>query len=390
MAYYGGCFDLSDSSGAIQSRRIIGSEFPFDSHFHFLFPSSQNPKEPAARWQTLEKYVKSQAEVLAAENDAREATLREARAQDSRIRDTLQHVRRSLHDPQQSSGGGERPSTRDSSAGEGGRHQRGESSSHARGPVKLRASTVTMPSYDELDPYGAPVHPSSSSMYGYGTPQGPYPNTTVSHTNNKRRSRSKDRDVVLLESGLIMERVDIQREEKEERERRKAEEKEERRRTRKISRVSTSALGASTSMMSAGAGGQFSDASSMHSISAPMQGVHYGGSRSQISLGAGSVNGAPSMNVPKTRRLSTPSMLTPPRPPMARGASQSSTESKGTPRFFGFRHWTGAFGSEASVHGNSGSMMDMQYVSLPLSKPDLKLTGVHPPVWASNRINKRC
>lgn len=209
-------------------------------------------------------------------------------------------------------------------------------SSSSQGPVKLRASTA----YEEYDvscgPSGYPYPAGSPGSGGlHGLP-----------ASAKRRSRSKERDVVLLESGLIMERVDIQREEKEERERRRAEEKEERRRTRKVSRVSTTGLG-------------FSDASSMHSISAPIQGVNYGGSRSQISLIASEKNPG-LMTGAGTKRLSTPTILSPPRPPMARGVSQSSNESRGTPRFFGFRHWSGAFGSEASNHHASGSMMDMQ------------------------------
>lgn len=223
--------------------------------------------------------------------------------------------------------------------------------------VKLRASTA----YEEFDAYGValqpPTSPSVAAAAGYPHPQyqqtgavgaGAYPSVAAGAA-NKRRSQSKERDVTLLESGLIMERVDIHREVREERERRKAEEREERRRTRKTSRVSVTAGGA-----------PLSDASSMHSISAPMQGVNYGGSRSQISLsagGPGSISGIPASTA---KRLSSSIALTPPRPPITRGTSQSSNESKGTPRFFGFRHWSGAFGSEASLHHNSGSMMDMQ------------------------------
>lgn len=266
----------------------------------------------------MEKYVKAQAELLAAENDARETTLREARTQDTRIRDTFQHVRCST---------GADTSTRISLGGDSS--QRG---------IKLRASTA----YEEVDPYG-------NLIYGGHALGGVYPSSSPP----KRQSRSRERDVTLLESGLIMERVDIQKEEKEERARQKAEEKEERRRTRKISRVSAS-----------GFGSPLSDASSMHSVSAPIQGVNYGGSRSQISLTAGgSVNGASGALASSAKRMSSPLTLIP-RPTFPRGTSQSSTESRGTPRFFNFKHWNGAFGSEVSLHHNSGSMMDMQYVIL--------------------------
>lgn len=153
---------------------------------------------------------------------------------------------------------------------------------------------------------------------------------------------SDARDVTLLESGLILERVDIRRQEREERERKKAEERAEKRRTRKMSRVSVGETGR----------GFASDASSMHSLSNPLQNVSYG-SRSQISLLSPSISA--------NKRLSSP--LTPSLPlPMSRGQSQNSMEPT-APRFFGFKHWRGAYGSEASLHNNSGSMMDMQYVA---------------------------
>lgn len=231
------------------------------------------------------------------------------------MRDIFQHVRRST---------GVDTATRISM---GDSSQRG---------VKLRASTA----FEDVDPYGNPIY----SGYTSGSV---YPSSS---TPAKRRSRSKERDVTLLESGLIVERVDIQKEEREERARQRAEEKEERRRTRKISRVSVS-----------GFGSPLSDASSMHSISAPIQGVNYSGSRSQISLAGGSVNGTPGSLASSAKRVSSPFALIP-RPPMPRGTSQSSAESRGAPRFLNFKRWSGAFGSEASLHNNSGSMMDMQYV----------------------------
>jgi hypothetical protein len=150
------------------------------------------------------------------------------------------------------------------------------------------------------------------------------------------------RDVTLLESGLILERVDIRRQQREERERKKAEERTEKRRTRKMSRISVPDIGR----------GFGSDASSMHSLSNPLQNVSYG-SRSQISLSTPSISA--------NKRLSSPLTLSPPLP-LGRGQSQNSMEPS-TPRFLGFKHWRGAYGSEASLHNNSGSMMDMQYVA---------------------------
>ena len=195
----------------------------------------------------------------------------------------------------------------------------------------------------------------------------------------RERRSEKGREVTLLETGFIVERVDLEREKKE---RRKAEEREEkeRKRQRKMSRASAVGILSPTSTGGAGATTSGGDASSMHSLNAPMQGVHYnyGASRSQISLTASSYptpnpnsnpNSATSTRPSPDaafvagagRRLSSPMTQGPPRPDMPRGTSQSSLESGRAPRFFGFRHWSGAFGSEASVH-HSGSMMDMQYV----------------------------
>lgn len=142
------------------------------------------------------------------------------------------------------------------------------------------------------------------------------------------------RELTLLESGMILERVDLKREEKERRKAEEREEKEERRRSRKMSRASLNGLP--------------SDGSSLYSGGATLA-PNAPASQSQTSLLAPARVGRPL------------SALTPPRPPNARGNSLSSNESRGTPRFRGFRQWSGAWGSEASLH-NSGSMMDMQYV----------------------------
>ena len=63
-----------------------------------------------------------------------------------------------------------------------------------RAPIKLRASTTYG---DEFDAY-ASTNPYGQSMH------------------QKRRSKSKERDVLLLDNGLIVERVDIAKEEREE------------------------------------------------------------------------------------------------------------------------------------------------------------------------------
>ncbi len=151
---------------------------------------------------------------------------------------------------------------------------------------------------------------------------------------------SDTREVTLLQSGLIVERVDIRRQEREERERRKAEERAGRR--RKTSRTSLATF--------------MSDASSIHSISNPLQNVNYG-NRSQISLSPTTATAS--------KRLSSPLAQYQGRPDMNRMQSSSSSEAAPPiPRFFGYRHWKGAYGSEASLHNNSGSMIALQYVML--------------------------
>ncbi|KAF8313476.1 hypothetical protein DL93DRAFT_1175271 [Clavulina sp. PMI_390] len=377
---------------------------------------TMNPKEPAARWQTLEKYVHAQIELLAAENDAREATRRERGTQDSKVRDTFQYVRRSVAGGESPAGpgvgagghrgeasvGGERGPARASMGAESSLGSAGDRNSRG---IKLRASTT----YDEFDPYAlngyakvSPGGPASSQTqpntpyspgpYGYPHPNGPPGSGSVTA---KRRSQSKDRDVTLLESGLIMERVDLQREEREERDRRRAEEREERRRTRKVSRVSVSGIPPASGPIAgygngAPAAAGFSDGSSMHSASVPIQGVNYGGSRSQISLIPASPSMSNSPNVPAStyaaRRMSSPMTLTPParpRVPASGGSNESAFRHSGA-RFFGFRHWSGAFGSEASLHHNSGSMMDMH---LGLEQDDMMLHAAqHEQPWTISQL----
>lgn len=137
-----------------------------------LLTRSQNPREPAARQQTLNTYLKSQRTLLEAEALARARAMQEAKQLDNRMRDTYSQLRRSAYDT------GTSPSPADDSGG-----------------VRIKP----------------PVSPSS-------------PNHPRSHS----------REVTLLENGMIVEHVDVRKEEKEARERRRKEEK----RARKSSRSS--------------------------------------------------------------------------------------------------------------------------------------------------------
>ncbi|KAJ7188265.1 hypothetical protein C8R46DRAFT_979302 [Mycena filopes] len=134
---------------------------------------SVNPREPAARQQTLNTYLKSQRTLLEAEALARARAMQEAKQLDNRMRDTYSQLRRSAYDT------GNTATPTDDNGG-----------------VRIKP----------------PLSPAS-------------PNQPI---------RSHSREVTLLENGMIVEHVDVRKEEKEARERRRKEEK----RARKSSRSS--------------------------------------------------------------------------------------------------------------------------------------------------------
>ncbi|KAJ6586923.1 hypothetical protein DFH09DRAFT_977224 [Mycena vulgaris] len=134
---------------------------------------SVNPREPAARQQTLSTYIKSQRTLLEAEALARARAMQEAKQLDNRMRDTYSQLRRSAYDT------GNSAAPADDSGG-----------------VRIKS----------------PRSPTSPNQPG----------------------RSHSREVTLLENGMIVEHVDVRKEEKEARERRRREEK----RARKSSRSS--------------------------------------------------------------------------------------------------------------------------------------------------------
>ncbi|KAJ7462306.1 hypothetical protein B0H11DRAFT_2175396 [Mycena galericulata] len=134
---------------------------------------SVNPREPAARAQTLNTYIKSQRTLLEAEALARARAMQEAKQLDNRMRDTYSQLRRSAYD-----------------------------TGSSVAPVD--------------DSGGVRIKP----------PRSP---TSPNHA-----ARSHSREVTLLENGMIVEHVDVRKEEKEARDRRRKEEK----RARKSSRSS--------------------------------------------------------------------------------------------------------------------------------------------------------
>ncbi|KAH8083754.1 hypothetical protein BXZ70DRAFT_900648 [Cristinia sonorae] len=135
--------------------------------------TSVNPKEPSSRMQTLDQYVRAQRSLLESEAIAHARTLRESRQLDDRMRDAYSQLRRSAYEL------GSSPALTDDSGG-------------------VRIKVANSPSVP-------------SGLHG--------------------------RDVTLLENGMIVEHVDVRKEERE----RKKEERRERSRARKSSRGSRSA-----------------------------------------------------------------------------------------------------------------------------------------------------
>jgi len=150
---------------------------------------------------------------------------------------------------------------------------------------------------------------------------------------NHRRGRSQSREVTLLENGLIVEHVDIKREEKEARERRRKEEK----RARKSSK---------------------SSAMDVNSIISQSSGFVDGGLKPSSRFSqAHSVR--PTSVFSKSDRIELPraySQLS-----FTDAQSMGSASPRRT-RFFGSRHLIGGWRSQDSLapSGMSGSMVDMQ------------------------------
>lgn len=241
---------------------------------------SQNPREPQARQQTLQLYLKTQRALLEAETLARARALQESRQLESKMRDTYSQLRRSAYDM------GNRASATEDGA--------------------LRILTPRTPSGT-----------TGAGMHGH----------------------SHSREVTLLENGMIVEHVNVRKEERDERERRRREEKSERSRARKSSRGSLY---------------------SVQSLTAPV-----------TDSGLGLKPHSPYSGSHPARPNSV--MTTYDRPPsFPRAYSQASFSDvhsigSGSPRqrFFGFRNVSSPWRSRDSLAASgimSGSMVDMQCV----------------------------
>lgn len=159
-------------------------------------------------------------------------------------------------------------------------------------------------------------------------------------------AQNHSREVTLLENGMIVEHVDVRKEEREERERRRKEEKRERSRARKSSR------------------GSAIDVASVYSMPIPSQVPHtdsgfFSGVRGSESRYSQSFSPRPSSVL--TTGEGRPHML----PRAYSQASFSDMQSVGSnasprrSRFFGFKNLSSGWRSSDSL-APSGSMVDMQ------------------------------
>ena len=246
----------------------------------------QNPKEPSSRQQTLDMYVKAQRSLLEADALARARAQRESRLLDEKMRDTFTQLRRSAYELGSSS-----QPTDDS------------------GALRIKSPRV-------------PSQATSGAVAG-----------------------GHSREVTLLENGMIVEHVDLRREEREERERKRREERRERSRARKTSRSSRSAI----------------DVASVYSapLASPLPPMDSGffsnalDSRysSQQSAGASPRPGSVMAGGERLNRAQSQASFS----DMMSLGSASPRRS----RFFGFRNLSSAWQSRDSM-APSGSMIDMQ------------------------------
>ncbi|KAF8573527.1 hypothetical protein K439DRAFT_1642931 [Ramaria rubella] len=248
---------------------------------------SLNPREPAAKQQTLRVYLDAQNSLLMAETQARMQATQESRQLDDKMRDAYSELRRSAYD--------------------------------------LGASASA------LDDGGVKIRSPGTSGYG-----------------DDARSPHK-RDTTLLENGMIVERVDVRKEESRMRK--------EERRARKASRDSLGVLDARD---------RERDVTSLYS---------YQAAEGPASLRSPApYDSSMSVTLPANRSVrsmyNTPSkswQQPPPNRPMSMApgsmaglGSQTSLDLTASPRrrFFGGRQWSGYFGSNSSLVP-SGSMIDM-------------------------------
>ncbi|KAG1816107.1 uncharacterized protein BJ212DRAFT_212141 [Suillus subaureus] len=272
---------------------------------------TMTPREPASKQQTLEQYVKAQRSLLEAEALAHARAMQESMQLEHKMRDTYSQFRRSAYD--------------------------------LTGGVDDTAFRLKPP-HASIGQNGALGH----------------------------HIRSPSRDFTVLENGLIVEHVDIRKEEKEEERRRRNEKRD--RRARKSSKSSVVDV---TSLYSVHSLGPHTD-----SGLGPMQSSRY----SAIS----STRPVSSLTAPTDRQPSLGQVYS--------QASFSDAHSRGSAsprrsRFFGFKNLSTAWRSQDSLapSGMSGSMIDMHValhhesnglrVRSPVSDRNMLATPRHSQLW---------
>ncbi|CCM05458.1 uncharacterized protein FIBRA_07678 [Fibroporia radiculosa] len=242
---------------------------------------SVNPKEPSSRQQTLDSYVRSQRSLLEADALARAKAMRESQQLEDKMRDTYSQLRRSAY-------------------------ELGSNTQLADDGVRIKA-------------------PRSASV-----PLAPNGN-------------ANGREVTLLQNGMIVEHVDVRKEEKDDRDRKRREERD-RSRARKSSR------------------GSAIDVASVYSMPISSQRFqtdsgYFSGAKGNDSRYSQSFSPRPSSVLTMGDR---PHML----PRAYSQASFSDMQSIGSTssprrsRFFGFKNLTAGWRSQDSL-APSGSMIDM-------------------------------
>ncbi|EJD03362.1 uncharacterized protein FOMMEDRAFT_28864 [Fomitiporia mediterranea MF3/22] len=299
----------------------------------------KNPREPQARQQTIDLYIKTQTALLEAEALARARAMQESRLLESKLKDTYDSLRRSTYDTSTNNNG--------AAVDENG--------------VRLKAS-----------------HGQKRSVSG-PTPLSLGP-IALDGSGHHARHQSQGREVTLLENGMIVEQVDVRKEERE----RRREEKRERERERSRARKSSRGSGGDRN------GERNGEVMSMYSANSPLpyqtDSGFYTASNGSGPILARERDRPMSLSQSSTRAMSVltaPQPLTPPpgsapgsvRPPNTRVHSQislvdsqsissASMSANRRSKFFAFRNWSEAWKSRDSfapsgIMSLSGSMMDM-------------------------------
>ncbi|TFY82807.1 hypothetical protein EWM64_g1206 [Hericium alpestre] len=242
---------------------------------------SMNPREPASKRQNLDHYIRSQRSLLEAEAWAHARAVQESRQIDDKMRDTYSQLRRSTYE--------------------------------------LGGSSIT--AVDDVN--GVRIKAPRSS--------------TIAST-----GMSGSREVTLLENGMIVEHVDVKKEEREERERRRKEQK----RARKSSRSSAY------------------DVASIYSATSPLphtdSGFHLGVSPNNRYSQSRSPRPSSTLTAP-VEYMSPMMPQTYSTPSISDMQSSMSPSPNRRTRFFGFRNFSNGWRSQDSLapSGFSGSMVDM-------------------------------